>query len=219
MKPYSLSRLAAVIGLAPALVMAVEQPAADPDLPKSFDPSVADGLLAAPPFTRSLDLSDSLVLTGIAYIEGKPVATILNKQTKENFVVSEIPNAQGWKLAETSATVQLNRTQAKIMVGAETVTVRYSNEQLTPESMKKGGFRPGGSDGHRGGDDGPRRERRGPSEEDRQRFMSLSEKAREKFIQEMRDSREKMQNATPEERASYAKKIFERVENQDKGRN
>ncbi|WP_075090488.1 hypothetical protein [Verrucomicrobium spinosum] len=69
------------------------------------------------------------------------MATILNKQTKENFVVSETPNAQGWKLAETSATVQLSRTQAKIMVGAEMVTVRYSNEQLSPESMKKGGFR------------------------------------------------------------------------------
>lgn len=216
MKVSFFLRLAAILGLAPALVMAADQPATDPDLPKSFDPSVADGLLAAPPFTRSLDLSDSLVLTGIAYIEGKPVATILNKQTKENFVVSETPNAQGWKLAETSATVQLSRTQAKIMVGAEMVTVRYSNEQLSPESMKKGGFRPGGSD-HRGGDDGPRRERRGPSEEDRQRFMSLSEKAREKFIHEMRDSREKMQNATPEERTSYAKKIFERVEREDKG--
>ncbi len=47
--------------------------------------------------------------------------------------------------------------------------------------------------------------------------MSLSEKAREKFIHEMRDSREKMQNATPEERTSYAKKIFERVEREDKG--
>lgn len=201
------------VGTVPATAMA------DPDLPKSFDPNVADGLLASPPFTRSLDLSDSLVLTGIAYIEGKPVATILNKQTKENYVVSEEPNAQGWKLAETSATVQLDRTQAKIMVGGEIVTVRYSNEQLSPESMKKGGFRPGGSDGRRDErrDDGPRRERRGPSEEDMQRFRSLSEKAREKFIREMRDSRERMQNATPEERAAYAKKIFDRVEREDKG--
>jgi hypothetical protein len=194
---------------------------ADPDLPQAFNPAVADSLLAAPPFTRALDLSDSLVLTGIAYIEGKPVATVLNKQTKENFIVSEVPNAQGWRLAETSATVQLNRTQAKIMVGSEIVTIRYSDEQLTPESMKKGGFKPGGSDGRddRRRDDGPRRERRGPSEEDRKKFESLSSKAREKFIQEMRDSREKMQNATSEERSAYVKKVFERVEKEDKGGN
>ncbi|WP_075090487.1 hypothetical protein [Verrucomicrobium spinosum] len=68
MKASFFLRLATVLGLAPALVMAADQPATDPDLPKSFDPSVADGLLAAPPFTRSLDLSDSLVLTGIAIL-------------------------------------------------------------------------------------------------------------------------------------------------------
>ena len=161
------------------------------------------------------------MLTGIAYIEGKPVATILNRETKENFVVSQEPNAQGWRLADTSAATQLNRTQAKIMVGAEVVTVRYSDEQLTPEAMKKGGFKPGS--GPPGGPpgappDGPRRDYPRPSEEDRQRFMSLSDKAREKFFHEMRDSREKLMNATPEERQAYVKKIFDRVESEDKRR-
>ncbi|HSJ03187.1 MAG TPA: hypothetical protein VK956_12075 [Verrucomicrobium sp.] len=229
MKTRYLSPLAALLGLLPlpmaGLLQGVESTTgaatpvpADPDLPKAFDPTVADTLISAPPFTRSLNLSDSLVLTGIAYIEGKPVATILNKQTKENFVVSEEPNAQGWKLAETSATVQLNRTQAKIMVGSEMITVRYSNEQLTPESMKKGGFRPGGDGRHEERrDDGPRRERRGPSEEDRKRFEGLSPQAREKFFNQMRESREKMTNATQEERTAYVKKIFDRVEKDDKG--
>lgn len=192
--------------------------AVDPDLPKTVVPDDVAPLITASPFTRSLNLSDSLVLTGIAYIEGKPVATILNKETKENFVVSENPNAQGWTLAETSATVQLNRTQAKIMVGGEVITVRYSDEQLTPESMKKGGFKPGGGgpDSDRR-HDGPRRDGPRPSDEDRRRFESLSESARSKFIEKMRESREKMQNATPEERMAYAKKIFERVEAEDKG--
>lgn len=192
--------------------------AGDPDLPKAVVPDDVAPLITASPFTRSLNLSDSLVLTGIAYIEGKPVATILNRETKENFVVSENPNAQGWTLAETSATVQLNRTQAKIMVGGEVITIRYSDAQLTPESMKKGGFKPGGggSEGDRR-HDGPRRDGPRPSDEDRRRFESLSEAARSKFIEKMRESREKMQNATPEERMAYAKKIFERIEADDKG--
>jgi hypothetical protein len=174
--------------------------------------------MTASPFTRSLNLSDSLVLTGIAYIDGKPVATLLNRETKENFVVSQEPNAQGWRLAETNATIQLNRAQAKIMIGAETVTVRYSDEQLTPETMKKGGFKPGGgsTEGGERHPDGPRRDSRGPSEEDRARYMSLSDKAKEKLRDAMIQSREKLVNASPEERGAYFRKVFEKIEQDDK---
>ena len=205
----------------------------DPDLPQAVSPDDLIQLFSASPFTRSLNLSDSLVLTGIAYIDGKPVATLLNKNTRETFMVSQEPNAMGWRLAETNATAgQLNRAQAKIMVGAEVITVRYAEDLLTPEAMKKGGFKPGGGTveenakgggGDRGGggerryDGAPRREGPQPSDESRQRFMSLSDKSREKFIEQMRESRDKMMNASPEERMQYAKKIFERVEAEDKG--
>jgi hypothetical protein len=191
----------------------------DPDLPKPVSAQDLTALMAASPFTRSLNLSDSLVLTGIASINGKPVVTLMNKMTKENFVVGQEPNAQGWRLAETTANGQLNRAQAKIMIGAEVVTVRYSEDQLSPESMKKGGYKPGGGTTEQGGSrsDGPRRDGPRPSEDDRQRFMALSDKAREEFIQKMRESRDKMMNASPEERMQYAKKMFERVEAEDKG--
>lgn len=192
--------------------------APDPDLPQTVDPTEIAALVTSSPFTRSLNLSDSLVLTGIAYIEGKPVATILNKETKESYVVGESPNAQGWKLAETSATVKLDRTQAKLMIGTEIVTVRYSDAQLTPESMKKGGFRPGGGgegrgDGH---SDGPRREYPRPSEEDRAKFFALSDDAKRKFMERMGESREKLRMASPEERSAYVKKVFERIQEEDK---
>lgn len=192
----------------------------DPDLPQRIDPTEIAPLVASSPFTRSLNLSDSLVLTGIAYIEGKPVVTIMNKETKESHVVGELPNAQGWKLAETSATVKLDRTQAKLMIGTEIVTVRYSEEQLTPENMKKGGYRPGGSDGRSGGDsrgDGPRREYPRPSEEDRNRFFALSEDGRRKFMEKMRESGDKLRMASPEERTTYVRSIMERIEKDEKG--
>jgi len=189
----------------------------DPDLPQPVDANVSQALLESSPFSRALNLSDSLVLTGIAYIDGKPVATIVNKATRESYVVSEEPNVQGWKLAETSASTQLKRTQAKIMVGTEVVTVRYSEEATTPEMMKKGG-KPGRSEG--GGESGgerPKRDYPKPSKEDRERFMSLSDGAREKFRQVMTESREKMMTASPEERMTFAKKMFEKIEAEDKG--
>jgi hypothetical protein len=191
----------------------------DPDLPQPVAPNDLAAIITSSPFTRSLNLSDSLVLTGMAYIDGKPVATLLNKETKENFVVSQEPNAQGWRLAETNATVQLNRAQAKIMIGSEMVTVRYSDEQMNSDNMKKGGFKPGGGSAEQGGErrgDGPRRDGPHPSDEDRARYMALSDKARDKLRDTMMQSREKLMNASPEERMAYMKKVFERVESEDK---
>lgn len=190
-------------------------PAVDPELPQPVDLQKAQVLVDNSPFTRVLSLSDSLILTGIAYIQGKPVATILNKATKESYVVSEEPNAQGWKLAETSASHTLNRTQAKLVVGTEIVTVRYSEDQTSPEANnpdKRGGRDRDGGDGG----DRPRREHSRGSEEDRQRFFALSEGARSKFIEKMRESREKMSGASPEERQAYVKKVMEKIERDDK---
>ena len=185
-------------------------PAADPDLPQAFDPGVAAPLLESSPFTRSLNLSDTLVLTGIAFIEGKPVATILNTANKESYVVSETPNAQGWKLAETNATVQLDRTQAKIMVGTEIVTVRYSEQQLSPENTK--GARPGGG-GDGGRRDGDRRERRrGPDDETRQRIEALPEEERRKLFDDFRKNRDKFREMSDDQRREFFQRQLEQAE-------
>lgn len=180
----------------------------DPDLPQPFNPAMAEPMLAAPPFTRAINLSDKLVLTGIAFIEGKPVATIFDSEKKQNYVVSEEPNAQGWKLAETSAAVQLDRTQAKIMVGGEIVTVRYSKSQLTPENTK--GSRPGESDRGRG--DRDRGERRGPDPEVRARLEALPEDARRKLFEEMGQNRDRIRNMSDDERRSFFSRELERAE-------
>jgi len=226
MKTLSLSLACAALALgAPAYAADQKPPAApatapagaptDPDLPQPVDMSHAQTMVDNSPFTRVLSLSDSLILTGIAYIQGKPVATILNKSTKESYVVSDEPNAQGWKLADTSASRTLTHTQAKLVVGTEIVTVRYSDEQTTPEANKQG-RRGGPPEGGRGDSDRPSREYRRPSEEDHQRFMALSEAAKTKLREKMGESREKLMNASPEDRSAYFKKIFEKVERDDK---
>ena len=189
---------------------------ADPDLPQSFDPTAAQpSMLENSPFTRTINLSDSLVLTGMAYIFGKPVITVMNKVTHESYVVSEEPNSVGWKLAQTNGTSSLNRAQAKIMIGGEIVTVRYNDETMSPDSLKKGGFKPGGGDAEErargdaqsGGGPGGDTRRRGsfgrPSQEDMDRFRALSDTAKGKFISSMMESRERMANATDEERNAF----------------
>src|SRR4051794_22466940 len=56
------------------------------------------------------------------------------------------------------------------------------------------------------------RTRSASSQEDRERYMNLSEAAKEKFRDEMSQLREKMANASPEDRTALAKKVFDKVE-------
>jgi hypothetical protein len=208
--------------------------AVDPDIPQPVSPEDLTALITSSPFTRTLNLSDSLVLTGIAHYQGGEVVTLMNRETKETYVVTKEPNSLGWRLAETSQNPQLARTQAKIMIGSEVITVRYDDDQLTPELMKKGGFKPGGgtkeenATGDRGygggsryggysGGDGPRREGPRPSEEDMNRMRNLSDRGREALGQAFRDSREKMMNATPEQRAAFFREALQRAESADRG--
>ncbi len=79
-----------------------------------------------------LDLSDTLKLTGIAYVQGKPVATLVNKTTKQTYLVTSEPNALGWKLAGVSTGSHISHAEVKIMVGGEIVSIRYSETQLAP---------------------------------------------------------------------------------------
>src|SRR5688500_5958360 len=96
---------------ATALVHGVEPVGNDPDVPGPLDLSVANHLLEHPPFTRALNLSESLMLTGVAYVDGKPVATIKDTATNKHHLVSEEPNAMGWRLAGSSPSAELNRAE------------------------------------------------------------------------------------------------------------
>ncbi|MEZ0386213.1 MAG: hypothetical protein ACAI34_04035 [Verrucomicrobium sp.] len=214
----------AATGTAPALASAspaVAQPAAvvDKDLPQPFDAKEAETLLTHSPFTRALNLSDSLVLTGVAYLEGRPVATVMNKATKESHVVSEEPNVLGWKLAEINASRVLNRTEIKITVDGETVSVRYSDDQLLPKNTRPGGggFRGPGGPGGPPGPDGQRfRTSSLLGDNGRDRYMALSDTARDKFREMVRVKREAQPNASQEELTNFAKKEFDRIEADDK---
>jgi len=214
MKTSQLLQLAAL--LLPCTAFATE---ADPDLPQPFDPSSIAPVIASSPFTRMVNMSDNLVLTGIAYIDGKPVATVFNKETKQSFVVSEEPNFQGWTLNEALPAPDITRSQAKITIGGEVVSLRYSS--VSKEDMKGGvkkERREGESSSSSSSGERFRSSSRGPSEEDRKRFEALSENAKEKVKNLFREkfSDEKFRNAPEEERRNIIRAEIEKIEKADK---
>jgi len=91
-------------------------------------------LIENSPFTRTLNLSDSLILTGVAHFEGKPVATVLDTATRKFFVLSETPNSDGWKMISFTAGDDVDLMMAEIVIGGgEVVRVRYDKESLKNE--------------------------------------------------------------------------------------
>lgn len=193
----------------------VTQP--DPDLPQPLDLSIAATLIEKSPFTRALNLSEKLQLTGIAYVQGKPVATLMDRETKKNYLVSEEPNALGWKLAEATASTALKLTRVKLQVGNEVVTIHYGDAQIAPKALTKyptdaealtvvnGVTYVKGS--------------AYLSDADREKYYrGISREAHEKYREILRNNREMMLKATHEERAAFAKKMLDVVEAEDKTR-
>lgn len=212
MKPHLFSALCV---LSHAVLSAQE---ADPDLPQPFDSNSLAAVATNSPFTRMVSISDNLVLTGIAYINGKPVATIFNKETKESHIVSNEPNFQGWVLNEAQPAPDITRSRAVLTIGGEQVKVSYAS--VSAEDMKGDRKRDKAErSSDSGGGERFKGNSRGPSEEDRKRYESLSEKARDKFRDMMRSkfSDEKFRNAPEEERRNIIRKEFERIEKEDKG--
>ncbi|MBK8093629.1 MAG: hypothetical protein IPK32_17040 [Verrucomicrobiaceae bacterium] len=197
----------------------------DPDLPQPFDPSVLTQLVDHSPFTRLVSVSDSLVLTGVAYVDGKPVVTLFDKDKKESLVVTSEPNMKGWTLIEATQSIDIKRASAKINIGGEPVSIRYDAAALTPEAMKKDkkgdrgdrGPPPGGPPG---GGDKFSRGGRGPSEEDRKKFESLSESAKDKFRNGMREmfNNDKFRNASEDDRRNAIRSMFDKIQKEDQKR-
>jgi len=206
--------------LAPAAPTPV--PNGDPDLPQPFDPNTLAAVVENSPFTRIVSISDSLVLTGMAYVDGKPVVTIFDKNAKQSIVVSDEPNLKGWKLVGAKPSEKIDFAQAQIAIGGETFSIRHTSLSKDDMRRDKGERRdgpPGGSGSSSSSGERYSRSSRGPSEEDRKKYESLSDKAKEKFRDVMREkfSDEKFRNAPEEERRNIIRSAFEKIEKDDKG--
>jgi len=140
-KPCLFLAFAALLRLTPCFGADMAEPPqapGDPDLPQPIDSAAAQEILTNSPFTRSLDLSHTLQLTGIAYVEGHPMATFFNRQTKQSFVLSDEPDQAGWRLLEALPSTEFAQSTVKIQVMNELVTVGFEDRQIDPAASKKG---------------------------------------------------------------------------------
>lgn len=192
----------------------VEPVTADPDLPLPLDVNQVLPLLQSPPFTRALNLSESLHLTGVAYVGGKPVATVKDMTTNKSHVVSEEPNSLGWRLAGAAPDARLEHAAVQLMVGNEIVVIRYSESQTTPA---KKGYMPAKiptPEEFTGHDEKGAYVRGMPylDDKDRERFRSgIPRETREKFLNIVHDHRDMLFKASHEDRAAFVKKVFDSV--------
>ena len=107
-------------------------------LPDPVGPSDFRHVSENSPFTRPLNLSNSLRLAAVAKINGKPIATVMDEKTKEIFVITEDPNPSGWTLVDVDAQGGLEKMTATISVaGSEVATVRFGEQQLNPKGNPK----------------------------------------------------------------------------------
>lgn len=121
----------------------------DGAIPREVRMEDFEALLTNPPFTRSLGVSDSLILTGVARFEQDVFATLLDTKTFESHVVSKTPNYQGWQLIGVGGhTAEIQTWSARIQIpGGEVISVRYQKPPPRPARSKSGGSGPGGSTG------------------------------------------------------------------------
>lgn len=108
-------------------------------LPQAITDDHFQAILDHSPFTRSLNLSDTLVLTGVAQMEGKLVATILDTEIGLSVAVSESPNNRGWKMIELARADDLEFAVASISVeSGEVFRVRYDKERIKNTNQRLG---------------------------------------------------------------------------------
>ncbi len=193
---------------------------ADPDLPQPFDPATLQTLVTASPFNRAINPSDSLVLTGLAFVNGKPIANLFDTETKKTHVLSEKPNREGWQLLSAVPARDFKQSQISVKIGTEVVTIR-TNAAAVNDS-KKGGNQPPGPDrgpresrGPGSGDKGYSRSGHGPSKEDIERFKALSPETQEKVKNFFRENRDKVMGMSDDDRRDFIRSNVDKIAAED----
>jgi hypothetical protein len=82
------------------------------------------------PFLRTLDVSKSLIITGVAHIDAEPVATVLDVETRQSSLVSlNRVSPEGWQLVEMKGDLtDIETLTARIRMagGSEIFSIRYA---------------------------------------------------------------------------------------------
>jgi hypothetical protein len=159
---------------------------------------------AQSPFLRTLNLAETYSLRAVAQIDGQPVATLYNRETKKTLTISkDEANAAGIQMVEVIPGKDLDGVTVKVSFAGEVVDLKYDADQLS--SMAQAGGKGGGE---RKDGDG---QRKGPSPEEKKRYESLSKEQKEKFHQYARQTMQKYPNISREERYNMIRGALSRL--------
>jgi len=130
-----------------------------PFLPSSIRDEEFSALRQHSPFLRTVNISGSLILTGLARIEDKTVATMLDPETRLSYTLSEgETNREGWELVEVKgdpSDVETLTARVKLAGSAEVISIRYGKAPPPTAGGRKVAVSHRIGDGSRGGGTGP----------------------------------------------------------------
>ena len=118
-----------------SLILVGESYSQDSSLPKPIPEQHFQELVEHSPFTRSLNLSNTLVLTGFAELNGVPFVTVVDTTDGHTMMVSENTNPRGWALVEFERAEGPESAKASIALrGGETIWVYYDQKRAEQAS-------------------------------------------------------------------------------------
>ncbi len=181
------------------------------ELPEPVSDSDFRALSEHSPFSRPIDLSETLALTGYARIGEEAIITLRDQESKKSHLVSADSNDQGWKLVEVSSDggERPENYFAEIAVpGGEVVEIRFDGDRLEADHMRS---RAGGKNG------GPLQDNRLPaSKEDREKWIKYARDRMSKMSEEQRKQvgrimQEKMQGSGSQMSDRQKGETFQRI--------
>jgi hypothetical protein len=182
-------------------------------------------LRSGSPFLRSLDLSQSLVLTGIATINGELVATLREREGKATHVVTGEANPKGWRMVgvEGDRAEPLGMAARISMEGGEVFSVRFDEGQTQPPDPRRGSSSrsSGGSGSASGSPSANYREgisgdgfRGAPPPDIVEKMSRMTTEQRDRLVTEIQQVRERNPNLSSEDRQMLFRRMVDRMAQQ-----
>ncbi|MDF1851772.1 MAG: hypothetical protein P1U85_13120 [Verrucomicrobiales bacterium] len=138
--PRSLEFLGATLAflLVSGSLQASDLPASGVPLPEVLEETDFDELKNQSPFVRTLDPSESLILVGLAKIDGELVATLRERVTKKTHILTSKDNEEGWRIVGVDGDLSdLGTVEAQISFAEQVYAIRYDQQMITPPTLPK----------------------------------------------------------------------------------
>ena len=187
--------------------------APESDLPVPVLPSHFENFISHSPFVRTLNLSETLALRGIAEINGEMVATLYNRETKKSVLVTaKEANAERMQLMEINESadpfgVDLIGVSATIAVAGEEVELKFDPERIAPQPKNSHGKSHGGPSSS----SSDSKEHKGPSPQDIERYKALPPEKQEKLREYIRQTMQRYPDMSREERGNMIRGAMTRL--------